>query len=91
MLASKSKYHLFTVQFIKKNPNCFKLLLQYPSLYPKQPGGILLFGAPGTGKSLIGSNVAKLNDLDFICIKGPELLSKYIGQSEQAVRDLFKK
>ncbi|XP_077286765.1 peroxisomal biogenesis factor 1 [Arctopsyche grandis] len=65
--------------------------LKYPGLFPKQPGAILLFGPPGTGKSLIGCAISKLTEVSFINVKGPELLSKYIGQSEQSVRNLFKR
>lgn len=49
----------------------------------------MLYGAPGTGKTLLAGVVAKECGLNFISIKGPELLSKYIGASEQAVRDTF--
>jgi peroxin-1 len=48
-----------------------------------------LYGAPGTGKTLLAGVVAKECKLNFIAIKGPELLSKYIGASEQSVRDTF--
>ncbi|VVD01934.1 unnamed protein product [Leptidea sinapis] len=51
--------------------------------------GIMLYGPPGTGKSHIGSCLARLTNMRLICVKGPELLSKYIGQSEKAVRDVF--
>lgn len=63
----------------------------YPALFPSQSSGILLFGAPGTGKSYIGSALAQLRNMEFLSVKGPELLSKYIGQSEKAVRDIFDK
>ena len=66
---------------------------KYPELFSKCPlrlrSGLLLYGAPGTGKTLLASAVAKECGLNFISIKGPELLSKYIGASEQAVRDTF--
>lgn len=51
--------------------------------------GLLLYGMPGTGKTLLASCVAKEADINFISVKGPELLSKYIGASEEAVRDIF--
>ncbi|KAL6065431.1 Peroxisome biosynthesis protein pex1 [Balamuthia mandrillaris] len=51
--------------------------------------GLLLYGPPGCGKTLLASAVAKECGLNFISIKGPELLNKYIGATEQAVRDLF--
>ncbi|XP_012943052.1 peroxisome biogenesis factor 1 [Aplysia californica] len=66
---------------------------KYPQLFSSSPlrlrSGILLYGAPGTGKTLLAGVVAKECGLNFISIKGPELLSKYIGASEQSVRDLF--
>ncbi|XP_011607188.2 peroxisomal ATPase PEX1 [Takifugu rubripes] len=68
---------------------------KYPVLFSKLPirlpSGILLFGAPGTGKTLLARAVAKESGMNFISIKGPELLSKYIGASEQAVRDVFQR
>lgn len=64
---------------------------QYPALFPSQSCGILLYGPPGTGKSHIGSCLARLANMNMITVKGPELLSKYIGQSEKAVRDIFDK
>ncbi|XP_022107036.1 peroxisome biogenesis factor 1-like isoform X2 [Acanthaster planci] len=70
-----------------------QLPAKYPSLFANCPlrlrSGLLLYGPPGTGKTLLGGVVAKECGLNFISIKGPELLSKYIGASEQAVRDLF--
>ncbi|CAH2240483.1 jg24214 [Pararge aegeria aegeria] len=65
--------------------------IMYPALFPSQSCGILLYGPPGTGKSHIGSCLAKLSNMRLIAVKGPELLSKYIGQSEKAVRDIFDK
>ena len=55
------------------------------------PKGILLFGPPGTGKTLIAKAVAKMTDSNFISIKGPELLSKWVGESEKGVREIFRK
>ncbi|XP_048588701.1 peroxisome biogenesis factor 1 isoform X2 [Nematostella vectensis] len=66
---------------------------KFAGLFAKCPlrlrGGLLLYGPPGTGKTLLAGVVAKECGLNFISIKGPELLSKYIGASEQAVRDMF--
>ncbi|KAJ7381849.1 Peroxisome biosynthesis protein pex1 [Desmophyllum pertusum] len=66
---------------------------KYSWLFSKCPlrmrSGLLLYGPPGTGKTLLAGVVAKECGLNFISIKGPELLSKYIGASEQAVRDMF--
>ena len=55
------------------------------------PRGILLYGAPGTGKTLLAKAVAHESKANFISIKGPEVLSKWVGESEKAVRELFKK
>ena len=55
------------------------------------PRGILLFGAPGTGKTLIAKAIANVAKANFITIKGPELISKWVGESEKAVREVFKK
>ena len=55
------------------------------------PKGILLHGPPGTGKTLIAKALAKMTDSNFISIKGPELLSKWVGESEKGVREIFRK
>jgi transitional endoplasmic reticulum ATPase len=55
------------------------------------PRGVLLYGPPGTGKTLIAKAVASESGANFIPIRGPELLSKWLGESERAVRDRFKK
>ncbi len=55
------------------------------------PKGILLHGAPGTGKTLIAKAVAKMTEYNFIAVKGPELLSKWVGESEKGVREIFRK
>ncbi|XP_059206681.1 peroxisome biogenesis factor 1 [Centropristis striata] len=68
---------------------------KYPILFANLPirhrSGILLYGAPGTGKTLLARATAKDSGMNFISIKGPELLSKYIGASEQGVRDVFQR
>ncbi|XP_075995327.1 peroxisomal ATPase PEX1 [Genypterus blacodes] len=68
---------------------------KYPLLFSNLPirhrSGVLLYGAPGTGKTLLARAVAKDSGMNFISIKGPELLSKYIGASEQGVRDVFQR
>ena len=55
------------------------------------PKGILLHGPPGTGKTMIAKALATMTDSNFISIKGPELLSKWVGESEKGVREIFRK
>ena len=57
----------------------------------RPPKGIMLYGPPGTGKTLLAKAVAKESEANFISIKGPELLVKWVGESEKAVREVFKK
>lgn len=57
----------------------------------RPPTGVLLFGAPGTGKTLIARAVANESKANFISIKGPEIMSKWVGESEKAIRIIFKK
>jgi len=69
--------------------------LKYPELFEhtdaRPPKGILLYGPPGTGKTLLAKAVANESEANFISIKGPELLSKWVGESEKAVREVFRK
>jgi transitional endoplasmic reticulum ATPase len=73
------------VEWPLKNPQAFKRMGVHP------PKGILLYGAPGTGKTLLAKAVATESEANFILVKGPELLSKWVGESEKAVREVFKK
>ena len=76
-----------------------KEMVEWPQMYPERfekmgievPKGILLYGMPGTGKTLLAKAVANESDSNFISIKGPEVFSKYVGESEEAVREIFKK
>lgn len=69
--------------------------LSYPELFSHMaanpPKGILLYGPPGTGKTLMAKAVATESQANFISIKGPEFLSKWVGESEKAVRETFRK
>ncbi|MBD3173272.1 CDC48 family AAA ATPase [Candidatus Bathyarchaeota archaeon] len=69
--------------------------LKYGELFDqagvKPPKGIMLYGPPGTGKTLIAKAVATESEVNFISIKGPELLSKWVGESERGVREVFRK
>ncbi|MEO9296144.1 MAG: CDC48 family AAA ATPase [Nitrososphaera sp.] len=55
------------------------------------PKGILLYGPPGTGKTIIAKAVAATSEANFISVKGPELISKWVGESEKGVREVFRK
>lgn len=62
----------------------------FAKLGAKGPKGILLYGAPGTGKTMLAKAAASQTGVNFISIKGAELLSRYIGESERAIRQIFK-
>ena len=66
-----------------------KEAFEYVDVSP--PKGILLYGPPGTGKTLIAKALAKTTESNFISVKGPELLSKWVGESEKGVREIFRK
>ncbi len=69
--------------------------LQYPHLFEqagtRPPKGILLSGPPGCGKTLLAKAIANESKVNFISVKGPALLSKFVGESEQGVREIFRK
>jgi len=68
-----------------KNPEIF----EEAGIRP--PRGILLYGPPGTGKTLLAKAVATESEANFIAVRGPELLSKWVGESEKGIREVFKK
>jgi len=63
----------------------------YDYVNVETPKGVLLHGPPGTGKTLLAKALAKMTESNFISIKGPELLSKWVGESEKGVREIFRK
>ncbi|KAG9402488.1 hypothetical protein AC1031_007101 [Aphanomyces cochlioides] len=69
--------------------------LQHPERFTalglKMPAGVLLYGPPGCGKTLLAKAIANESGANFISIKGPELLDKYVGESERAVRQVFER
>ncbi|MDG6905739.1 MAG: CDC48 family AAA ATPase [Nitrososphaerota archaeon] len=69
--------------------------LKYPDLYTaigyNMPKGILLYGPSGTGKTLLAKSVATESEANFISVRGPELLSKWVGESERGVREVFRR
>lgn len=69
--------------------------LQYPHVFEqagaKPPKGILLSGPPGCGKTMLAKAIANESKVNFISVKGPALLSKFVGESEEGVRDVFRK
>lgn len=69
--------------------------LDWPEVFEeldmKAPKGVLMYGPPGTGKTLLAKAVANESESNFISVKGPELLNKYVGESEKGVREIFEK
>jgi len=79
---------------VKKVREMIELPLKHPEIFEclgvEAPKGILLFGAPGTGKTLLARGVANESNVHFISISGPEIMSKFYGDSEARVREIFK-
>jgi len=79
---------------ITKVREMVELPLKHPELFDRlgidPPKGVLLHGPPGTGKTMLAKAVANESDAYFISINGPEIMSKYYGESEKALRDLFE-
>ncbi|MFW9948993.1 MAG: AAA family ATPase [Candidatus Thorarchaeota archaeon] len=84
-LESAKQKLIETIEWPFKYPNFYKHMKSKPS------NGILLFGLPGTGKTLMAKALAHEAEINFISIKGPEFLSKWVGESAKAVRETFRK
>ncbi len=82
-------------EVIQKIREMVELPLKHPILFEKlgidPPKGVLIHGPPGTGKTLIARAVANESDANFVTINGPEIMSKYYGESEKKLRNIFKK
>ena len=82
-------------EVIAKIRELVELPLRHPELFQRlgiePPKGILLYGPPGTGKTLLAKAVATESGANFIAIRGPEVLSKWVGESEKAVREVFRR
>src|SRR3990167_621291 len=78
---------------IKKIREMVEIPLKHPEIFDKlgiqAPKGVLLYGPPGTGKTLLAKAVANESDANFILLNGPEIMSKYYGESEKKIRDIF--
>ncbi len=78
---------------IRKIREMVELPIRYPELFERlgiePPKGVLLFGPPGTGKTMLAKAVANESDANFIDISGPELVSKFVGESEEKLREIF--
>ncbi|MCL6500936.1 MAG: CDC48 family AAA ATPase [Candidatus Pacearchaeota archaeon] len=78
---------------IKKIREMVELPLKHPEIFSRlgiePPKGVLLFGPPGTGKTLLAKAVATESEANFILLNGPEIMSKFYGESEKRIRDLF--
>jgi len=74
-----------SVEWPLKKPEVFK------RMGIKPPRGILLYGPPGCGKTLLARAVATESEANFISVKGPEIFSKWVGESEKAIREVFRK
>ena len=84
-LAQVKQQLIQAVEWPLRHPDLFKQACVQP------PKGILLSGPPGCGKTLLAKALASESDVNFISVKGPEVLSKYVGESERAVREVFRK
>ncbi len=84
---------------LKEAKQALREAVEWPLKYPKifeqmgvrPPRGILLFGPPGTGKTLLAKAAATESGANFIAVRGPEILSKWVGESEKAIRQIFRR
>ncbi len=99
VLIEKPNVHWSDIGGLKDVKQELREVVEWPIKYRKLfrhmkariPKGILLYGPPGTGKTLLAKAVATESEANFISVKGPELLSKWVGESEKAVREVFRK
>ena len=90
--------HYEDIGGLKNEIQKIREMVEYPIRYPEvferlgidPPKGVLLYGPPGTGKTLLAKAVATESDAHFIAISGPELVSKFVGESEERLREIFK-
>ncbi|BES89227.1 ATPase family associated with various cellular activities (AAA) [Nesidiocoris tenuis] len=95
----EKKHNWSTVGGLNEAKSLLVEVIIWPTLYAnimsqcplKAQTGVLLYGAPGTGKTILARAAASESYLNFITVKGPELMSKYIGQSEEGVRNVFER
>ena len=80
---------------VKRVREIIELPLRHPELFARlgidSPKGVLLFGPPGTGKTLLAKAVANESDANFFSIQGPEIVSKFVGEAEERLREIFMK
>lgn len=99
VLVEIPEVHWSDIGGLEEAKQALREAVEWPIMYPeafeavgiRPPRGVLLYGPPGTGKTLIARAVATESRLNFISIKGPELMSKWVGESERAVREVFRK
>jgi transitional endoplasmic reticulum ATPase len=99
VLINKPNVHWSDVGGLEKAKEKLRELVELPLLRPdlytkagiKPSKGVLLYGPPGTGKTLLAKAVANEANANFISVKGPELVSKWVGESEKHIREIFKK
>ncbi len=99
VLIEKPNVHWDDIGGLKGTKQELKEVVEWPIKYAdlfyqvraKTPRGVLMYGPPGTGKTMLAKAVATESQANFINVKGPEFLSKWVGESEKAVREIFRK